>query len=420
MKPSDPDPSEVTYPGAEIAPKAAPVNPEELKCDRYSVNRRGWRRIVLNFTPAWFTVNMGTGITSILLHNLPYNGRWLYWISVAVFCVNVALFVLFTCISILRYAMFRGVWTETLRTPAQAVFLGTFPMGLATIINMIVFVCVPAWGDRAATLAWALWWIDVVFAMACNFYIPHTIMRAEGIKLSSMNASWLLPIVADIVASATGAIVANVLPNQQHALWTVITSYVLWGTGVPTAIVVLSMYYSRLMFHDLPPKEIAASCFIPLGPLGQGAAGVQLLGQVSLKLFTNNEFIPAAPIAGQFFYVAGILMALIMWGFGLVWLFLALTAIYRRRFPFSLNWWAFTFPLGVFTVSTTTLAQELPSLFFKVLGTIFSVVEILLWIAVSLGTIKCSLNGQLFQPPPLVEWEKKSRMKSEADQDSPA
>jgi hypothetical protein len=28
----------------------------------------------------WFSVTMGTGIVSILLHNLPYNANWLYWL----------------------------------------------------------------------------------------------------------------------------------------------------------------------------------------------------------------------------------------------------------------------------------------------------------------------------------------------------
>lgn len=49
-------------------------------------------------------------------------------------------------------------------------------MGLATIINMIVFVCVPAWGDWAAHLAWALWWVDVVCALATNLYLPFVII----------------------------------------------------------------------------------------------------------------------------------------------------------------------------------------------------------------------------------------------------
>ena len=33
------------------------------------------RRVVVNFTPSWFAVTMGTGITSILLRNEPYQFR---------------------------------------------------------------------------------------------------------------------------------------------------------------------------------------------------------------------------------------------------------------------------------------------------------------------------------------------------------
>ena len=73
-------------------------------------------------------------------------------------------------------------------------------------------------------------------------------------ELKSMTAAWLLPIVAPIVAAATGAIVANVLPNPQHALITVIVSYILWGTGVPLAMTVLVLYFQRLTIHNLPPR----------------------------------------------------------------------------------------------------------------------------------------------------------------------
>ncbi|KAF4455257.1 hypothetical protein F53441_2407 [Fusarium austroafricanum] len=411
----DLDSSEATYPGSEIAPHMAPTTSDESDHEKYDQNRRGWRRIVVNFTPAWFTVTMGTGITSVLLHNLPYHGRWLFYVSVIIFCLNIVLFTLFSLISIARYTCFKGLWSSTLRHPAQAVFLGTIPVGFATIINMIVFACVPAWGNWAANFAWALWWIDVVMAVACNLYIPHCIMRTEGITLNQVNPSWLLPVISDIVASSSGAIVANVLPNDQHAIWTVITSYVLWGTSVPMAIVILAMYYNRLMIHDILPDQAAVASFIAIGPLGMGAASIQLLGQVALKVFARNEFIPMAPIAGQFFYLTGILTALVLWGFAVVWLFFAIATIVRRKLTFNLTWWAFTFPLGVFSVATTTLAQELPSKFFKVLGTIFSIVETLLWIMVACGTIKASFDGRLFQPPPLEPWEKKAKEVEESE-----
>jgi tellurite resistance protein TehA-like permease len=67
---------------------------------------------------------MGTGIVSILLHNLPYNARWLYWISIVIFCLNIFLFILFTGISIVRYTVFRGVWSAMLKHPVQSLFLG--------------------------------------------------------------------------------------------------------------------------------------------------------------------------------------------------------------------------------------------------------------------------------------------------------
>ena len=118
---------------------------------------------------------MGTGIVSILLYKLPYNGSWLYYLSIAFFVLNLILFTFFTCISILRYALYPEIWLAMIRHPTESLFLGTFPMGFATIVNMFVFVCVPAWSPWAVTMAWTMWWIDVVVAVAICFYIPFVV-----------------------------------------------------------------------------------------------------------------------------------------------------------------------------------------------------------------------------------------------------
>lgn len=36
-----------------------------------------WRERIINFTPSWFTVTMGTGIVTQLLVNFPYPAQWL-------------------------------------------------------------------------------------------------------------------------------------------------------------------------------------------------------------------------------------------------------------------------------------------------------------------------------------------------------
>lgn len=378
---------------------------EQLEKTIHERNSRGWRRIVLNFTPSWFSVTMGTGIVSILLHNLPYNGRWLYWISIGIFCLNVLIFSTFLVISILRYTMFRGLFQFMIRHPVQSLFTGTFPMGLATIVNMVVFVCVPVW-PWATTLAWTLWWIDVVIAVSTCFYLPFVIMLKHESELSRMTAAWLLPIVATIVAAASGGIVAEVLPNPQYQLWTVVTSYVLWGTGFPLAMVVLVMYFHRLTVHKLPPREVIVSVFLPLGPLGQGSFAIMQLGKVAKQVFPVTKTLGDSQNAGTVFYELGVAAALVIWGYGLIWMFFALASISRSRFPFNMGWWGFTFPLGVYSVSTTTLAQDLPSAFFRVLGTIFSLCVVVLWIIVSVMTLIRVGRGELFSAPCVQSYEK--------------
>jgi len=235
---------------------------------------------------------------------------------------------------------------------------------------MTAFVCVPAFGSWAITLTWALWWIDVVISVACCMFLPFAMyvisvfsfsiaMHCDSHQrqsqanapaltdrpcrmyihtspsLQTMTAVWLLPVVSTIVAAASGGIVAEVLPNPQHALWTVITSYILWGTGVPLAMVILVMYFHRLTVHRLPPREIIVSVFLPLGPLGQGGFAIMQLGKVAWTLFPQTNSLRIGE-SGKILYVVGFGLALVMWGYGLVWLFFALASISRSKFPFNM------------------------------------------------------------------------------------
>ena len=279
-------------------------------------------------------------------------------------------------------------------------------MGLATIINMIILVCVPAWGAWASLLAWVLWWIDSALAISTNMILPFLIMSRHNSQISTMTAVWLLPIVATIVASASGSIVASALENEQYAVWTIIMSYILWGTGVPLAVFTMVMYFQRLTLHALPPRETIVSVFLPLGPLGQGAFAIMQLGQDSQRLFSQTKTLPQVASAGDVLYMNGFMTGLIMWGFGLVWLFFAVASITRSSFPFNLGAWGFIFPLGVYAVATVTVAKELPSVFFKVLGTVFSLAVVLLWIVISTRTLIKTFTGELFYSPCLVDWEK--------------
>jgi hypothetical protein len=184
---------------------------------------REFRRIIKNFAPSyvcryiptsrehkhdqrltrgptrdrWFIITMATGVVSILLHQLPYNGDWLQIISVIFFVLNISLFVLFTFISCLRYMLYPKIFPVVLRHPHQSLFLATFPVGLATLIIMIIFVCTPVWGHGMATFAWVLWWIDSLLALTACFHLTYVMSVFPVLHLFRVQTTFLLLVLVE-------------------------------------------------------------------------------------------------------------------------------------------------------------------------------------------------------------------------------
>jgi len=362
----------------------------------------GWRRIVANFTPSWFSVTMGTGMVALLFKALPFDSIVLYWISVFFFCLNCFLFTLAFVTSILRYILYPEIWPVMIADDTNSLFLGTIPMGFATIVQGWVKLCVPYWGEWSVTVGWAAWIIDAVVSVAVTISLSIILMTTPNPQaLHRITAAQLLPIAATVVASGAGTAVVPYLPPDR-ALGTIIACYVMWGMSTPLALAVLVMYYQRLALHKLPPREVVVSSFLPLGPMGMGGFAIMRLGTVSRIVFPQTEFFQSQgiTIAGDVFYVLGAFTSLIMWAFGLTWLCFALASIYLSRpFPFNMGWWGFTFPFGAYAISTIEFGVQMPSLFFRVVGILFAVCVILLWCVVAAGTIRGMVDGRLFIAP---------------------
>ena len=284
---------------------------------------------------------MGTGIVSLLFIAIPWQADWLYWISVFFFGLNTLLFTCAFSVSIIRYAVYPEIWKVMIEDSVNSLFLGTIPMGFATLIDAWCTLCIPYWGPWAATFAWVCWIIDAVVAVAVTISLSVLLISASHRQaLDRITAAQLLPIAASIVCAGTGSRVAQNLPDPERALSTVIVCYVLWGMATPLAMTVLVMYYTRLALHKLPPREVVVSSFLPLGPLGMGGYTITNLGIVCRTVFPQTKFLDEVPIAGDIFYVVGVFTALMMWAFGITWLCFALASIYKSRpFPFNMGWW---------------------------------------------------------------------------------
>jgi len=284
----------------------------------------------------------------------------------------------------------------------MCMFFGAIPMGLATIINGFLVFGITRWGFLAIEIAHVLWWGDAVMAFACAWLVPYLMFTRQDHSLQSMTAVWLLPIVAAEVTAASGGLLLSHLLLSVEASRVLFLSYVLWGTSALPAFGILVILFLRMALHKLPKRDMAVSSWLSIGPIGTGALGLLLLGEQAPRLLAGTTL----RLVGEALQGVGVLGATILWGFGLWWLVLAIliTLRYvRDGLPFNMGWWAFTFPIGVYSVATLTLGRMSGVRFFEQLGVLFVLTLAVFWLVVTGRTLHGAYHGHLFVAPCLSD-----------------
>ena len=299
------------------------------------------REAIRQFTPNWFAATMGTGILAIALGQLPFAATWLKSLGETLWLLNIVLFSLFSLMYASRWILFFDEAKQIFGHSTVSMFIGTIPMGLATIINGLLLYGLPRWGSSVIAVAEVLWWIDVAMALACGVLIPYLMFTRQEHSIDQMTAVWLLPVVAAEVAAVSGGLLAPHLADGSAQFSTLITSYVLWAYSVPVALSILVILLLRMTLHKLPHESMAASSWLSLGPIGTGALGMLVLGQDAPAIFTAHGM--AAEI-GSVAEGIGLIGGVLFWGLGLWWMVLALlitVRYFKKGIPFNLGWWGF-------------------------------------------------------------------------------
>jgi tellurite resistance protein TehA-like permease len=215
--------------------------------------------------------------------------------------------------------------------------------------------------------------------------------------VEKLTAVWLLPIVAAEVAAASAALLAPHLePAEAYAV--LLLGYVLWAYSVPLAMGVLTLLVLRLALHKLPERDMGVSAWLALGPIGTGALGLVALGAAAPPIFAANGLASVGEVA----FGLGAIGGLILWGYGVWWLGLAIlkTGRYLRQgLPFNLGWWGFTFPLAVYTLATLALARATGLSLFSFIGGGLALCLAIFWVVVASRTLGGAWSTTLFVAP---------------------
>ena len=345
--------------------------------------------------PGWFASVMGTGILAVASYDNPGGLARLqttaHGIGIAVAVLAYLLGAVLLVAYAVRWVRHTGACREDLRHPVLGAMHATLPAGLLVLSVMTSMVgpgLLPA--SLVVPLAGTLLAVGAVIGLVLGVAFAYTLFTGE-VAPASVNGGWFIPpVVTIIIPVALAALVPHVGAGTARLL--LVLGYATFGMGFLLFLLTMGLLFARLVLHPLPPAALAPTVWIALGPVGVGA-----LAALALARATPS----ANPASAGAIGTAALLFASALWGFGLWWLGIAVALLVRYMraggLTFHLGWWAFTFPLGAFTVATLTIARAWQAPALDTVAALLYLGLLLFWVVVGARTVRGLLTGHIWQ-----------------------
>ena len=352
--------------------------------------------IVAAFHPGWFAAVMGTGIVAVAASLNP--GR-LPALAGPATAVGQLLAVLALGIALVLAGPYLARW---IRHPAAAradfthplvgALYGTFPAGILVLGAVAAAIGPSALAsDLVVELVGAAALVGGLIGIGVGVAGAYALIVTPDVPGHAANGAWFIPPVIPIILPLLfGPLIPHVAPAEARLLLAL--GYGALGMGFLLFLLVGGLVYGRLVQHPLPAASLAPTLWIGLGPIG--VASLALLRLASVGGVAWGAAAPAVTAVSSIAAVA-------IWGLGVWWFLLALLLL--RRYvrsggvPYGLGWWAFTFPLGAYTVATLTLARNLDVVALEVVGVGLFLLLCAFWLTVTLRTVGAIRSGEVFR-----------------------
>ncbi|WP_344546558.1 TDT family transporter [Actinomadura fulvescens] len=336
--------------------------------------------------PNWYACVMGTAIVANGAEALPVQVPGLHVFAVVVWMSSFALLIMVTAARAVHLVRYRD---EARTDPSTAVFYGCPPMALIAVGYGTLVLGPGVIGDTAAVWTDAvLWTAGTLYSLAVAFGVPYLMISRPR---TEADPTWLLPVVAPMVAAALGPALVPHLPAGEPRVLMVYACYAMFGGSLLATLMILPGVWSRLTHDRTFTITLVPTLFLVLGPLGQSVTAVNQLADAA----------PAAAITPQYadaMAAFAVLYGIPVIGFTLLWLAVAAAASVRALrdgMPFAMTWWAYTFPLGTCVTGASALARRLELGALTAIAAGLYVLLLGAWAIVATRTLRGVITGQL-------------------------
>ncbi len=353
--------------------------------------------IIKTFAPGWFASVMGTGVIVIALFVFHSVFPFAKVLESFFLFVSITLFLILVVPWTLRWFLYPADVRNDLMHPVSGAFFPTMPISLLVIGIALEKAGV---GLVAEDILWnilqTLWVLGSTGILIFALTILNDFFHKTDVQWETSTLGWLIPPVSALLVPVLGISLAVHFQGTTWGAVNLIASLIFTGFGSILFIFVMSLVFIRYIFHPMPPAHLAPTMWVGIAP-------TSILTILVLKFVKPLAlFFQATPEIELTLNFLSKPLGVMLWGFALFWLLLAIIVTLgvhqKLSLPFALSWWAFVFPVGAFTVSTGVLNQAIPLAIFQWVGISMLIFLLILWLVVIVNTLIGVWRGSIFGP----------------------
>ncbi|MFF4630664.1 TDT family transporter [Streptomyces griseorubiginosus] len=356
---------------------------------------------VRHLGPNWYATVMGTAIVATAGVALPVHLPGARTICAAVWLLSLALLLVLLGARALHWRHHADQARAHLLAPATAPFYGCLAMALLAVGGGALTVGRYWIGTTAAVaLDAVLFTAGTALGLAAALVVPYLMAVHHRADPREATPVWLLPLVAPMVSAALGPLLVPHLPAGQPRETLLLACLAMFGLSLLVTLLMLPLVFARVVAGGPLPLALTPTLFLVLGPLGQSTTAVGKFADVAPGVVPDPY--------SQGFGALAVLYGVPVMGFALLWLALAAAHVvraWRLGMPFSMTWWAFTFPVGTCVTGAEALARHTGLAVYAWLAVGLYGVLVAAWGTAALHTVRGLVSGALLagpRPAPVV------------------
>lgn len=323
--------------------------------------------------PAYFAMVMATGIISIGIRHEISNSV-AYWLLL----FNMTSFGLLTLLTIVRVVTNTKCFIADLLVSSKSFSFFTMPAALSILGEEVLLI------GRQPMAALVLWLIAIVVFVCLMYtiFVAMFIRTAKPAPPKFIDGTWLLAPVAAQSLSVLGSILASDYPATSTAIL-LFVALALWLCGCVLYLWLGALLLFRDLLLRVDPEDITPGYWIAMG----AAAISSLAGGVLSAHFSQSKV-----LIGMLPFLKG--LTVLFWTAATWWVpVLIVLEIWKHAYnklpvQYDPSYWGLVFPLGMYAVSTTDLADVLQLPFLQCISSVFICCAVAAWLATFLGFLQ--------------------------------